>query len=205
MAEHQLPKLNTRVRFPSSAPRPTAAFGPVAEQSFAAGNPLILETPERSVVIAASGGGQVGCQAAGQIGESVALVRRGAGSQGAAPSLASHATQIWPRDIKDGQPRKADRLTDYRSSRKYLNGIRASEVERPTAPLGGRRGVIVRGGRLLALAAAAGPAAEDPSATGTAAAATARAAAEDPSAAGSAAVNADYAGLGHGHRLSPNP
>jgi hypothetical protein len=28
MAEHQLPKLNTRVRFPSSAPHPTRAFSP---------------------------------------------------------------------------------------------------------------------------------------------------------------------------------
>ena len=67
-----------------------------------------------------------------------------------------------------------------------------------------RQGRIVRESG-LALAAAAGTATEDASATSAAAAATAGTATQDASAAGSAAVKDYCAGLSHGHRLSPNP
>jgi hypothetical protein len=75
----------------------------------------------------------------------------------------------------------------------------------PTIPPWGPKGRNRKGKAVLALTAAAGAAAEDASATRTAAAAATGTAAEDASAAGSAAVNDDCAGLSHGHRLSPNP
>ena len=89
-----------------------------------------------------------------------------------------------------------------RLRRKYLRGdTRRGGIALPSRL--GRKyeiGAIVRGFQFLEPnrgAAAAGPAAEDPS--------TAPSAAEDASAAGSAAVNDQSAGLSHGHTLSPNP
>jgi hypothetical protein len=100
--------------------------------------------------------------------------------------------------------RKQNRLTDgaLKTQIPPRDKRRAGRV--PYGPaVGDQRGAIVRGKRFLALTAAAGTAAA--SATRTAAASATGSAAEDASATGSAAVNADCAGLSHGHTLSPNP